>query len=120
MTPEEFKRAGIRMYGSKHWRRGLSINLGLDPSTVWRVSTRQKDVSPVVEVAVKGLLEKHKQLATAEKLAREQRARERHRYKGKLTHRKGRKANVRSAPSGTGTDATLVTAAASVEGIVAE
>lgn len=114
MTPADFKRAGERMYGRKHWRRGLSLNLGLDPSTVWRIATREKDVSHVVEVAVKGLLEKHKQLTAAARALAEQRARERHRYKGKLTHRKGRKADVRSTPREPG-DAPLESAAPALE-----
>lgn len=80
------------MYGRKHWRREYSVNLGLDPSTVWRISTREGDVPPVVEVAVKGLLAKHKELSIAAKALAEQRAREKHRYKGKLTHKKVRKA----------------------------
>jgi len=87
VTPHEFQRIGTRMYGRKHWRREYSVNLGIDPSTVWRISTREQDVPPVVEVAVKGLLDKHKSLTRASKALAEQRAKERHRYKGKLTTR---------------------------------
>jgi hypothetical protein len=91
LTPVEFQRHGIRMYGRKHWRREYSVNLGLDPSTVWRISTRPGEIPNVVEVAVKGLLEKHKQMTAAAKAMAEQRAREKHRYKGKLTFKKAKK-----------------------------
>lgn len=94
MTPQEFQRIGTRMYGRKHWRREYSVNLGIDPSTVWRISTREQDIPSVMEVAVKGLLDKHKSLTRASKALAEQRAKERHRYKGKLTHKKRKKKSL--------------------------
>lgn len=87
MTPEEFKRIGIRMYGRKHWRREYSIHLGLNASTIWRMSTRTADIPSVVEVAVRGLLEKHKVLTKLAGDFREQRAREKHRYRGRSSRR---------------------------------
>jgi hypothetical protein len=88
MPPDDFKRIGIRMYGRKHWRREFSVNLGIDPSTVWRISKRSTDIPAVVEVAVRGLLEKHKVVSRMERDLREQRSRERHRYKGKASRLK--------------------------------
>lgn len=88
MSPEEFQRIGIRMYGRKHWRREYSIHLGLDASTIWRISTREKPIPAVVEVAVRGLLEKHKVLTKLAGDLREKKARERHRYKGRASRRK--------------------------------
>lgn len=87
MTPTDFKKAGIRMYGRKHWRRELSVNLGMDASTIWRMSTRSSDVPHVVEVAVKGLLEKYKVLRAA---TRDERDRERIRKQSRQRSRKSK------------------------------
>lgn len=59
MTPAEFKEIGIQLYGRKHWRHEYAINLALDPSTVWRISTRDGEIPGIIEVAVRGLLAEH-------------------------------------------------------------
>jgi hypothetical protein len=59
MSPAEFQRIGEQMYGRKHWRSEYAIHLSLDPSTVWRYSTREADIPGVVAAAVRGLLAEH-------------------------------------------------------------
>ena len=66
MTPVELERIARRMYGRKHWRSRLALNLGLDNSTVWR-ATKKAQVPFLMEVAVRGLDERHKLLRSAEK-----------------------------------------------------
>lgn len=76
VTPIELERIGKRMYGRKHWRSRLALNLGLDNSTIWRMSVGKMEITPLVEVAVRGLDERHKLLRQAQKtsdeLARQQ------------------------------------------------
>src|SRR5882757_7833124 len=67
MTPPDLERIGKRMYGRKHWRSKLALNLGLDNSTIWRMSVGKMEITPLVEVAVRGLDERHKLLRSAEK-----------------------------------------------------
>jgi hypothetical protein len=81
MNRDDFIRIGIRMYGVKHWRREYSVNLGIDHSTVWRISKREQDIPPVVEVAVRGLLDKYRARSRATRELRELRRRERKRPK---------------------------------------
>lgn len=61
MTPPELERIACRMYGRKHWRSRLASNLGLDNSTVWR-ATKKPQIPFLMEVAVRGLDERDKQL----------------------------------------------------------
>lgn len=70
MTPDELQRIGIRMYGRRHWRSKLALNLGKDTATVHRWA-RRETIDYVVEVAVRGLLERHKVNVIAEKAVRE-------------------------------------------------
>jgi hypothetical protein len=85
MKGEEIIRIGKRIYGRHHWRRDLALNLGLNPSTIWRLSRLETDIKPMFEVAIRGLLEKHRQMVEAQKTLRIADARANHRYKGKLT-----------------------------------
>lgn len=64
MTPPELQRIASRMYGRKHWRSRLALNLGLDNSTVWRATKKEK-IPFLMEVAVRGLDERHKLLRQA-------------------------------------------------------
>lgn len=66
MTPAEFERIGKRLYGRKHWRSRLALNLGLDNSTVWRATKKEK-IPFLMEVAVRGLNERHKQLTALQR-----------------------------------------------------
>jgi hypothetical protein len=81
VSPADFQRIGIRMYGRDHWRREYAVNLGINHSTVWRISRREQDVPPVVEVAVRGLLDKYRARSRATRELREIRRRERNRPK---------------------------------------
>jgi len=71
MTPLEFERIGKKMYGPHRWRSQLALNLGLNVSTIWRMGKRE-DIPHLVEVAVRGLLERHKVNSIAEKAVVEQ------------------------------------------------
>lgn len=66
MTPVELERIGKRMYGRKHWRSRLAANLGLDNSTVWR-ATKKIQIPFLMEVAVRGLDERDKQLKSLQR-----------------------------------------------------
>jgi hypothetical protein len=57
MSPAEFERAGLRLFGKK-WKSPLSRALKLDPSTIWRYVTGHQDIPRVVELAVKELLQR--------------------------------------------------------------
>lgn len=61
MSPLELERIARRMYGRKHWRSRLAANLGLDNSTVWR-ATKKPQIPFLMEVAVRGLDDRDKQL----------------------------------------------------------
>lgn len=66
MTPVELERIARRMYGRKHWCSRLALNLGLDNSTVWR-ATKKQQIPFLMEVAVRGLDERDKQLKTLQR-----------------------------------------------------
>lgn len=66
MTPTELERIARRMYGRKHWCSRLAANLGLDNSTIWR-ATRKEKIPFLMEVAVRGLDERDKQLKTLQR-----------------------------------------------------
>lgn len=86
MTPQELQRIGIRIYGRKHWRSQLALNTGLDVSTIWRQSHKET-IGHLLEVAVRGLLEKHKQNLATSKIVMEQ-LRKEGRLRPKLRKRK--------------------------------
>lgn len=71
MTPIELERIARRMYGRKHWRSRLALNLGLDNSTVWR-ATKKQQIPFLMEVAVRGLDERDKQLRSLQRQEDEQ------------------------------------------------
>lgn len=71
MTPSELERIARRMYGRKHWRSRLALNLGLDNSTVWR-ATKKEAIPHLMEVAVRGLDERDKQLKALQRQDDEQ------------------------------------------------
>lgn len=91
VTPQELERIGRRIYGKRHWRSKLALNLGFDTATVHRWGKREQ-IAYVVEVAVKGLLERHKVNTAAEKVVNE-----RLRKEGKLRPRLRKKAPARRA-----------------------
>lgn len=66
MTPQELERIGKRMYGRKHWCSRLAANLGLDNSTIWRATKKEK-IPFLMEVAIRGLDERDKQLKTLQR-----------------------------------------------------
>lgn len=71
MTPVELERIARRMYGRKHWCSRLALNLGVDNTTVWRMKKREK-IPFLMEVAVRGLDERDKQLKTLQRQDDEQ------------------------------------------------
>ena len=69
MTPDQFKAAGIRLYGRKGWRTKLARDLAVDQSTIFRVMKREQIAGPY-EVALRGMLENKKQRDAIEAAAR--------------------------------------------------
>lgn len=67
MTPAELERIGKRIYGRFRWRSRLALNLGIDIATVHRWGKRDKPLSYIAEVAVRGLLEAHRVNVAREK-----------------------------------------------------
>jgi hypothetical protein len=92
MTPAELQRIGIRIYGRTHWRSQLALNLGVDVSTIWRQSRKEK-LSHLMEVAVRGLAEKHRQGLIVSKIVME-RLRKEGRLRPKLKRKTKRRKNV--------------------------
>ncbi len=72
MTPTELEKIGKRIYGPIHWRSQLALNLGIDVVTVHRWGKRDKPLSYIAEVAVRGLLEKYRADVKIQKLVNEQ------------------------------------------------
>lgn len=66
MTPPELERIARRMYGRKHWCSRLAANLGVDNSTIWRATKKEK-IPFLMEVAVRGLDERDKQLKSLQR-----------------------------------------------------
>ncbi len=96
VTPLELERIGKRMYGAHRWRSKLALNLGKNTATIHRWAKRER-IDYVVEVAVRGLLERHKVNEAAEKIVTE-----RLRKAGKLRPRIRRKRKkVPPAPQNT-------------------
>ena len=89
MTPLELEKIGKRMYGPHRWRSQLALNLGLNVSTIWRMGNREA-IPHLVEVAVRGLFERHKVNVVAEKAVVEQ-LRKEGRLRPKLKRKKGKK-----------------------------
>ncbi len=69
MTPDQFRTAGIRLYGRKHWKAHMARALAVDVSTIHRICKRLEVPGPY-EVAVKGLLENKKAMDAAAATAR--------------------------------------------------
>ena len=53
MTPKEFEKAGVRLYG-KRWKTAMARMLGRDVVTVWRYAMGGTPIPLVVKLAVKG------------------------------------------------------------------
>lgn len=70
MTPDQFKAAGLRLYGRKKWMVALARDLGVDRTTVYRYTRREQIPGPV-EVAMAGLLQNKKARDEIEKAARQ-------------------------------------------------
>lgn len=96
MSPAELERIGRRMYGKRHWRSKLALNLGKDVATVHRWAKRE-NLDYVVEVAVRGLLERHKVNTAAEKIVTE-RLRKEGKLRPVLRRRKKKAASPAAAP----------------------
>lgn len=52
MTPEEFERAGKKLFGEK-WKPPMARALGIDPTMVWRYQTGGTAIPGPVRAAVK-------------------------------------------------------------------
>ncbi len=69
MSPQEFTAAAIKISGRKAWMGKLAAELGVDRSTIYRITLREQVPGPV-EVALKGLLQAKRANAAIEKEAR--------------------------------------------------
>lgn len=69
LTPLQLQEAGHKLYGRKHWKRQLALTLGLDVSTVLRITKRERVPGPV-EFAVLGLLEQKRRKDEIDRAAR--------------------------------------------------
>ena len=67
LTPADVEKMAKKMYGPAIWWSQLALNLGVNPTTVWRWQKRTKPMPYIVEVAVKGLWNEHQRLKKAAK-----------------------------------------------------
>jgi hypothetical protein len=69
MTPDQFKTAGIRLFGRKHWKSKLADALAVDVSTIHRLGAR-KEIPGPYEIAVRGMVENKRRQEETEREAR--------------------------------------------------
>jgi methylphosphotriester-DNA--protein-cysteine methyltransferase len=69
MSPDQFISAGHRLFGRKHWKSKLAIALGVDPSTIHRITHRFTVPGPTA-VAIAALLQQQRQRDALDKEAR--------------------------------------------------
>jgi hypothetical protein len=69
MSPEQFKIAGIRLFGRKHWKSKLADALAVDVSTIHRLGAR-KEIPGPYEIAVRGMIENKRRQEETEREAR--------------------------------------------------
>lgn len=69
MTPLDFAKSAVRIYGRKHWKALLARDLGVDVSTIHRIGKRDQVPGPY-EVALNGMVENWRQRTALEKAAR--------------------------------------------------
>jgi hypothetical protein len=56
MTPKEFERVGIQLFGPKDWKAGMARALSRHPSMIWRYTTGQSPIPKLVYVVLNGML----------------------------------------------------------------
>ena len=69
MTPLQLISAGQKLYGRKRWKRKLADALGVDQSTIHRLTVREIVPGPYV-VAIGGLLDQKKRQDELDRAAR--------------------------------------------------
>lgn len=69
MNPEQFIATGQRLYGRKKWKTQLARDLGVDVTTIWRLTKRAEIPGPY-EVALKAMLDNRKRQDALEREAR--------------------------------------------------
>lgn len=69
MTPDQLQQTAIRIYGRKRWKAHLARDLGVDVSTIHRLTHRAQVPGPY-EVALRGMLDHRKREIALEKEAR--------------------------------------------------
>jgi len=52
MTPKEFERAGIQLFGPKDWKAGMSRVLSRHPSMIWRYATGESPIPDWVPIVL--------------------------------------------------------------------
>jgi hypothetical protein len=103
VKPDQFTQLGIRLYGRKAWKAELAIALGVNRTTIHRLTKREQIPGPV-EVALKGLIE-HKRRQdelnkAAVKLARKMKLPYKLKKRKNPRKRKEKQDGLRDDPSG--------------------
>jgi hypothetical protein len=55
MTPDQFQKTAVRIFGRKHWKAQMARAMGVDVSTIHRLGKRDQIPGPY-EVALQGML----------------------------------------------------------------
>jgi hypothetical protein len=69
VTPDIFIASGQKLYGRKKWKVQLADALGVDVTTIWRLTKREQIPGPY-EVALKAMLENKRRQDVLEREAR--------------------------------------------------
>jgi len=69
MTPDDFQKNAIKIYGRKKWKPQLAEALNVDVATIHRMMHRPQIPGPYI-VALNGLLDMHNRRTALEKEAR--------------------------------------------------
>lgn len=69
MIPADFQKTAVRIYGRKKWKVSLARDLGVDPSTIFRIMHREQVPGPY-EVALRGMWDQRRREIELEKAAR--------------------------------------------------
>lgn len=69
MIPLDFHKLAVKIYGRKKWQSSLARDLGVDPSTIFRIMHREQVPGPY-EVAIRGMWDQRKREIELEKAAR--------------------------------------------------
>jgi hypothetical protein len=69
VNPETFIASGQKLYGRKKWKAKLAEDLGVDVTTIWRLTKRAQIPGPY-EIALKAMLDNKRRQDALEREAR--------------------------------------------------